>query len=161
MLITFIESDATDCSHVAQTERHVADTASLANNPRGLKSDRSTQGSPADCAPESRRKGREITVVVAPTSRRTGRYVARLGEGGQVLCKSSTKPFLNAARKLMDLGFDPSISLVMHHSGSDTVCLRATIGAAAVLTVEDTQYGPRFRPWKPISTPAVPRRIAS
>ena len=107
------------------------------------------------------RKGMEITVVVAPTSRRTGRYVARLGERGRVLCKSSTKPFLDAARRLMDLGFAPSISLVMHHSGSDTVCLRATIGAAAALTVEDTQYGPRFRPWKPISTQAVSRRIAS
>jgi hypothetical protein len=113
------------------------------------------------CAPETPREGPEIAVVVTSTPRRAGRYVARLGEGGQVLCKSSTKPFLNAARKLMDLGFDPSISLMMHHSGSDTVCLRATIGAAAALTVEDTQYGPRFRPWKPISTQAVSRRIAS
>jgi hypothetical protein len=106
------------------------------------------------------RKGIEITVVVAPTSRRTGRYKARLGERGRVLCKSSTKPFLDAARKLMDLGFDPNTTLVMRHAGSETECLRATIGAAAALTVEDTKYGPRLRPWKPISTPAVPRRIA-
>jgi hypothetical protein len=38
------------------------------------------QGS-ADCAPGSRRKGIEITVVVAPTARRNGRYMARPGEG--------------------------------------------------------------------------------
>lgn len=44
------------------------------------------QGSGA-CAPETRREGIEITVVVAPTSRQTGRYVARLGERGRVLCK--------------------------------------------------------------------------
>jgi hypothetical protein len=107
------------------------------------------------------RKDIEIAVVVAPTSRRTGRYVARLGERGRVLCKSSTKPFLDAARKLMDLGFDPSTTLVMRHVGSETESLRATIGTAAALTVEDTTYGPRFRPWKPLPTLAVSRRIAS
>ena len=107
------------------------------------------------------RKSIEITVVVAPTSRRTGRYVARLGERGRVLCKSSTKPFLDAARHLIALGFDPGITLVMRHAGSETECLRSTIGAAATLTVEDTTYGPRLRPWKPLPTPAVSRRIAS
>lgn len=61
----------------------------------------------------------------------------------------------------MDLGFDPSTTLVMRRVGSGTESLRATIGAAAALTVEDTKYGPEFRPWKPISTPAVRRRIAS
>jgi hypothetical protein len=99
------------------------------------------------------RKGIEITVVVAPTSRRTGRYVARLGERGLVLCKSSTKPFLDAARILITLGFDPSITLVMRHAGSET--------ESAALTVEDTKYGPRLRPWKPLSTLAVSRKIAS
>jgi hypothetical protein len=78
-----------------------------------------------------------------------------------VLCKSSTKPFLDAARRLMDLGFDPSTTLVMRHAGSETECLRTTIGAAAALTVEDTKFGPEFRQWKPFSTPAVSRRIAS
>ena len=107
------------------------------------------------------RKGIEITVVVAPTSRRTGRYVARLGERGRVLCKSSTKPFLDAARHLIALGFDPGITLVMRHAGSETECLRSTIGAAATLTVEDTTYGPQLRPWKSLPTRAVSRRIAS
>jgi hypothetical protein len=36
-----------------------------------------------------------------------------------VLC-ISTKPFLDAARKLMDLGFDPTNTLVMRHAGSET-----------------------------------------
>jgi hypothetical protein len=115
--------------------------------------------SAGDCAPETRREGPEIAVVAAPTPRRTGRYVARLGEKGQLLCVS-TKPFLDAARRLIALGFGPGITLVMRYAGSETECLRATIGAAAALTVEDTKYGPEFRPWKPISTPAVPRRIA-
>jgi hypothetical protein len=77
-----------------------------------------------------------------------------------VLC-ISTKPFLDAARRLIALGFDPGITLLMRHAGSETECLRATIGAAAALTVEDTKFGPEFRHWKPLSTQAVSRRIAS
>jgi hypothetical protein len=137
-----------------------ADMPRLTEKVRGSKSDRSTEGNPSNCVRATDRKGCEITLIVASTLRRNGRYVAHLGEKGQPLCVS-TKPFLDAARRLIALGFGPGISLVMRHSGSDTVCLRATIGTAAALTVEDTQYGPRFRPWKPISTQAVSRRIAS
>ena len=129
--------------------------------PQKLRSDLPIAQRGGEFVPQGRRKGQEISVVVVPTPRRNGRFAARLGERGQVLGKSSTKPFFDAARRLMDLGFDPSTTLVMHHAGPETESLRSTIGAAATLTVEDTQYGPRFRPWKPISTPAVPRRIAS
>ena len=116
----------------------------------------SHKGDSGDYVTEARRKGREITIVV--TARRNGRFDAHLGE--RVLC-TSEKPFLDAARILITLGFDPSITLVMRHAGSETESLRHTIGAAAALTVEDTKYGPRLRPWKPLSTLAVSRRIAS
>jgi hypothetical protein len=116
----------------------------------------SHKGDSGDYVTEARRKGREITIVV--TARRKGRYEAHLGE--RVLC-TSKKPFFDAARRLIALGFDPGIALVMRHAGSETECLRSTIGAAAALTVEDTKYGPEFRPWKPLSTLAVSRRIAS
>ena len=119
-----------------------------------------TAQSASDSTPQTRHKGREITIVVTPTARRNGRYEARIGEKGPRLCVSR-KPFLDAARILMTSGFDPSTTLVMHHAGSETESLRATIGAAAALTVEDTTYGPRLRPWKPLPTRAVSRRIAS
>jgi hypothetical protein len=61
----------------------------------------------------------------------------------------------------MDLGFDPSTTLVMRHAWSETESLCSTIGTAAALTVENTKYGPKFRSWKPVSTPAVSRRISS
>jgi hypothetical protein len=109
-----------------------------------------TAQSASDSTPQTRRKGREITIVVVPTARRNGRYKARIGEKGRPLCVS-TKPFLDAARILMTSGFDPSTTLVMHHAGSETESPRATIGTAARLTVEDTKFGPEFRPWKQTS----------
>jgi len=115
----------------------------------------------SDYVADIRRKGRKITIVVVPTARRNGRYEAHLEEEkGRVLCKS-TKPFLDAARRLIALGFDPGITLVMRHAGSETECLRSTIGTAAALTVEDTAYGPRLRPWKPLPTRTASRSIAS
>jgi hypothetical protein len=132
----------------------------LTEKVRGSKSDRSTEGNSSNCVRATDRKGCEITVIVAPTLRRNGCYVARLEEKGRVLCVS-TKPFLDAAHRLINLGLDPSITLLMHSTGSETESLRSTIGTGAALTVENTKYGPRLRPWKPFSTLAVPRRIAS
>ena len=40
-------------------------------------------------------------------------------------------------------------------------CLRARLGTAASLSVEETDYGPKFRCWKPIPALAVTPRIAS
>jgi hypothetical protein len=100
-----------------------------------------------------------LVVIVTRAPSGTGRYQARLEHEDQVLCVSST-PYFDAARKLMTEGYDPNITLVMRRAGSQTECLRAPLGAAAALTVEETPYGPKLRRWKPLSTLAVVPRIA-
>jgi hypothetical protein len=51
---------------------------------------------------------------------------------------------MTAARVLVEKGYDPNVLLVMKHSGSDIVALRARLGKAAKLTVEEGPHGPRF-----------------
>jgi hypothetical protein len=67
---------------------------------------------------------------------------------------------LMVARKLVAQGYDPGITLVLRHAGSETDSLRAELGTAASLTVKETGYGPQFQPWKPISTLPVRARNA-
>ena len=57
-------------------------------------------------------------------------------------------------------GYDPNLTLIMRHAGSDTDSLRAKLGTAASLTLEETDYGPKLRRWKPFSTLAVAPRNA-
>jgi hypothetical protein len=99
-----------------------------------------------------------ITIITTPS--RCGRYTAWLGD--RVLAHSR-QPFLDAARELIALGCDPSAILLLRHAGSATVALRATVGGAARLTVDEDPR-PRFRRWRawdrppPIAgdTPAPP-----
>jgi hypothetical protein len=100
-----------------------------------------------------------LTLIITPALRSPGRYQARLDGGDRVLCVSRT-PFFDAARKLVAGGYDPNLTLILCHAGSDTESLRAELGTAASLTVEETEYGPKLRRWKPISTLAVAPRIA-
>ena len=58
-------------------------------------------------------------ITVTPTVRRPGRYDACLDDG-HVLVTASRQPFFDAARRLLDLGYDPTTVLVMRHAGSDT-----------------------------------------
>lgn len=95
-----------------------------------------------------------ITIIVTPTARRPGRYEARLDDG-RVLVSASTQPFLDAARKLIDIGLDPAALLAMRWLGSEIDCLTARIGVAAKLTV-DEHNGTRFAKWK-----ALPRSAGS
>ena len=106
-----------------------------------------------------KRSAASLKIVVIRAPRCPGQYEARLDGDDRVLCVSRT-PFFSAARKLLAGGHDPSLILVMRHAGSDTESLRATLGAAATLTVEETNYGPKLRRWKPISTLAVAPTIA-
>ena len=76
-----------------------------------------------------------------------------------VLCVSRT-PFFDAARELVANGYDPNLTLIMRHAGSDTDSLTAKLGTAASLTLEETDYGPKLRRWKPFSTLAVAPRNA-
>jgi hypothetical protein len=84
-------------------------------------------------------------IIVTPNAKRPGLYDACLDDGG-VLIIASRQPFLDAARRLLDLGYDPTIVLVMEHG-----CLTAQIGAAAKLRVKEDRRGPRFVDWEPIS----------
>jgi hypothetical protein len=95
-----------------------------------------------------------LAIVIMETKQRNGRFEARLDGDDRVLCVSRT-PFFDAARELMANGYDPNLTLIMRHAGSDTDSLRAKLGTAASLTVEETDYGPKLRRWKPFSTLAV------
>jgi len=90
------------------------------------------------------------TIVIAPSATRSGLYDARLGDGC-ILVTASRQPFVDAARRLLDLGYYPTAMLVLRHAGSDTECLTAQIGAAAKLRVKEDRGGPRFVRWESIS----------
>jgi len=99
----------------------------------------------------------KISITAAPDG--ASRYVARIDGDDRVLCVSRT-PFFDAARELLAEGYDPSVTLIMCHAGTDTMSLRAKLGVAARFTVEETDYGPKLRCWKPISTLEGRSRIA-
>ena len=77
----------------------------------------------------------------------TGKFEARL-EDGRMLVRASRTPFFDSARRLLDEGVDPGTILIMRHKGSTVDALRATVGAAAKLTVaERDASGPRIEKW--------------
>jgi hypothetical protein len=97
-----------------------------------------------------------VIIVVAPSINSKGvratsvyglLYDAHLA--GRRIVERSTTPFFDAARRLVAEGVDPSTPLIMRHSGSYHDALRATVGAAAKLTVEEGSRRPNLRPWKP------------
>ena len=95
-----------------------------------------------------------LAIVIMETKQRNGRFEARLDGDDRVLCVSRT-PFFDAARELVANGYDPNLTLIMRHAGSEADSLRAKLGTAASLTVEETDYGSKLRRWKPFSTLAV------
>ena len=94
-----------------------------------------------------------VVIGISAIVKRAGCYEARLGDG-RVLVTASKQPFVDAARRLIDLGYVPTTVLVMRHAGSDTDCLTAQIGAAAKLRVKEDRGRLRSVPWEPI-----PRRV--
>jgi hypothetical protein len=81
--------------------------------------------------------------------KRSGRYKAVLADG-TVLLKSSRQPLLDGARALLAQGIDPETVLVMARKSTGTESLRAKVGDAAKLTVQEgDRVGPRFVKWKP------------
>jgi hypothetical protein len=90
-----------------------------------------------------------VIITVKATATRPGCYEARLD--GYLLVSASRQPFVDAARRLLRLGYDSTTVLVMRHAGSDTDSLTAQIGVAAKLRVKEDRRGPRFVPWEPIS----------
>jgi hypothetical protein len=92
---------------------------------------------------------KQVVILIEPVDRRD-RFAARLDV--RLLVKSSRTPFLDAARALIALGFHPDSTLVMRHTGSEVDALRARLGTAAGLTVEDCPGGskpPRFVRYRP------------
>jgi hypothetical protein len=108
----------------------------------------------------------ELVLVASPHIRSDGTkhpnaFDARLAGSDAVLCVSET-PLLSSARALLAAGMaGPDDTIVMRHAGSDFDALRARVGAAAGLTIEDTPSGggPRLRQYRGISREA-PLRIA-
>jgi hypothetical protein len=83
-------------------------------------------------------------VIVVSSTKSAGHFQAKLQHTDEVLVKNSRQPFLDAARVLVEKGYDPNVLLVMKHLGSEIIALRAPLGKAAKLTVEEGPHGPRF-----------------
>jgi hypothetical protein len=95
-----------------------------------------------------------ISIIVSPI-RAPGRFQARLGSTGELLVVSSRQPFVDSARALIEKGYDPTETLEMMHAGSGVVALRARLGKAARLSVEEGVNGPRFVPFRKGLKPCV------
>jgi len=99
------------------------------------------------------------TIIVSPHIRRDGTkhpnaFDARLAGSDAVLCVSETLLF-SAARVLLKTGkANADDVLAMRHAGSAHDALRARVGVAAGLVIEETRCGPRRRKFK------VPRSMA-
>jgi hypothetical protein len=87
-------------------------------------------------------------ILVSPIRTAPGRFQARLGSTGELLVESSRQPFADAARVLVEKGYDPAAVLEMKHEGSDIVALRGPLLKAARLSVEEGANGPRFVPFR-------------
>jgi hypothetical protein len=82
-------------------------------------------------------------MIVAETDDRRGRYDAHV-DGHRLV--TSTQPFLDGARALIEQGYDPARLLVMQRPGREQVDLRAPLAVAAGLDVRSTPGGkPVFR----------------
>jgi hypothetical protein len=92
-----------------------------------------------------------LTVILEPVDRH-GRSRASLPDG-TILVESSRQPFLEAARVLMAAGHSPDSWLEGWRPGSSTWALRARLGIAAGLTVDESKTV--FAKWKPFSRSAV------
>jgi hypothetical protein len=93
-----------------------------------------------------------ITIIATPTSRRFT-FATRIEGSDHILVASTIQPLLDSARRLLEQGFDPNLTLVLRHAGSSTNALSATVGVAARLSVAEPDRGsPHFRPWRPYSS---------
>lgn len=75
---------------------------------------------------------------------------------GKVLAESTTTPFFDAARTLLNDGFTPDTPLSMIHEGSSIVSMRSTVGKAAGRAVSETaKHGPRFQKYREFEAKGV------
>jgi hypothetical protein len=80
---------------------------------------------------------------------RRGNFATTLG--GKILCARTKTPFLDSARRLIEVGHDPQALLVMFREGKP--CLLGRLGDAASLTVDQERM--RFVRWKAFPSGAV------
>ncbi len=102
---------------------------------------------------------REVfTIIARPTFDSTNRRLPGRFDAlsDRLLVHGTKTPFLDGARALLNLGFDPNATVVMKHAGYGTECLRARIGVAAKLTVKEPDRGYlHFALWRPFSSSPV------
>jgi hypothetical protein len=96
-----------------------------------------------------------LVVSVAPVAGRPGYFTARLGH--RMLVAASRSPFVDSCRTLLARGVNPDTTIAMRHRGADHDALRARLGTAARLTVEESAHGPVFRSYREASPSAVDR----
>jgi len=96
-----------------------------------------------------------IRIILESVNRR-GQSSASLPDG-TVLVASSRQPFLDAARVLITAAYHPDSWLEGWRPGSTGFALRARLGIAAGLTVDETKTV--FAKWKPFSSSAVASSI--
>jgi hypothetical protein len=89
-------------------------------------------------------------LVISPAPRKNGgtipgKFEARLGE--RLIVEASRIPFCDGARILLTEGLAaPNDLLIMRHAGSSCDAIKAAVGVAAALTVDETST-PRFHKW--------------
>jgi hypothetical protein len=87
-----------------------------------------------------------IKLIVNPLEGSPGIFEAKVDDK---LIVKSRQPFLDSARKLVELGYSLESTLAIYRKGSDVLALKLKLGAAAKLTVNES--GPKFRKFKPFS----------
>jgi hypothetical protein len=86
----------------------------------------------------------QLIIIVTPAAGRPGAFAARL-EGDSTVLVVSRAPFLAGARKLIAAGYPPDAVFMMLREGAKGFDLKARLGKAAKLTVEESAHGPVFR----------------
>ena len=101
-------------------------------------------------------------VIIVATAIGDGKFAASRGD--RLLVAATRMPLLDGARVLLADGIDPRAVLVLRHAGSTTDALTARLGEAARLSVEESAFGPVFRPFReataaPVDRAPVRRRL--
>lgn len=122
----------------AQRKRHrIRPSSEGLNGTAPLPAQHDENRNPPKRAPQA---AATLVIVIAPVD--GVRFTASLHS--KVLC-TSRAPLLSAARVLRAQGYSKDCTLVMRHAGSPTDALRADLGVAATLTVNEAAHGPVFR----------------
>jgi hypothetical protein len=116
--------------------------AAVASASRDPIVDRPDEGTENDNASQACFQHRTIRIDL--TSLGHGRFAACVAASGQGLVASSSRPFVDGARRLLELGHHPNTILEMSHHGASGISLRAMLSSAAGLDVKETAHGPKF-----------------